>query len=139
MRGHFIWPRGHEELKLKVRGVTLNEPTDVVILASTGSALPGRGRRLATVHWEVADGQVTQPLLLQISISPLSFTDHAHRAPLAVLSMHTPTAVLPSMAKAELDGVMTIAATIAATATVMKAFRKMVREARKNIAFPSTK
>jgi hypothetical protein len=43
---------------------------------------------------------VTHPFLLQISISPLSLTDQAQRAPLAVLSMHMPTAVLPSTAKA---------------------------------------
>jgi hypothetical protein len=37
-----------------------------------------------------------------MSISPLSFTDHSQRAPLAVLSMHMPTAVLPSVACAAL-------------------------------------
>lgn len=58
---------------------------------------------LATVHSSVADGHVTHPFLLQISISPLSLTDQAQRAPLAVLSMHMPTAVLPSVAKAGVD------------------------------------
>jgi hypothetical protein len=58
-----------------------------------------------------ADGQYTQPLLLQMSISPLSFMDHSHRAPLAVLSMQTPTAVRPSMAKA---GVAAVTISIAA-------------------------
>jgi hypothetical protein len=38
-----------------------------------------------------------------MSISPLSLTDHAQCAPLAVLSMQMPTAVRPSMADAGLD------------------------------------
>jgi hypothetical protein len=55
---------------------------------------------VVTTHWAVADGQYTHPLLLQISISPFSFTFHSHRAPPAVLSMHKPTAVVPSVAYA---------------------------------------
>ena len=51
-----------------------------------------------------------------------AFVVHGPSAPLAVLSMHTPTAVLPSMAKAGLDA-MTVAAMMAAK--VMKASRKM--------------
>jgi hypothetical protein len=47
-----------------------------------------------------------------MSISPFLFTDHAHRAPPAVLSIHMPTAVLPSMAKVGVDSVRKIAATI---------------------------
>src|SRR5690606_21663679 len=70
---------------------TSNQPTDV-LMTVPGRMSPGRGLLLATVHWSVADGQVTQPFLLQMSISPLSFTDQAQRAPLAVLSMHMPTA-----------------------------------------------
>jgi hypothetical protein len=41
-----------------------------------------------------------------MSISPLSFTDQAHREPLALLSMQTPTAVRPSMAKAGVAAVV---------------------------------
>ena len=60
----------------------------------------GRGLPfLAMVHVPVADGQVTHPCLLQISIEPSLLTDHAQRAPLAVLSIHLPTAVLPSSAE----------------------------------------
>jgi hypothetical protein len=103
-------------LRLKSRGVTLNMPTDVMTTDPGGSDRPGRGRaRAATVHRDVAEGQVTQPFLLQISISPLSFTDHAHRAPVAVLSMHIPTAVRPSVADAEPNGATIIAATAART------------------------
>jgi hypothetical protein len=100
--------------RLKSRGVTLNIPTDVMTTAPGGSARPGRGlAREATVHCDVAEGQVTQPFLLQMSISPLSFTDHAHREPFAVLSMHIPTAVRPSVAEAEPNGAISIAATAA--------------------------
>ena len=81
----------------------LKMPTGIMTTAPTGSDRRGRGRvRDATVHWDVAEGQYTQPFLLQISISPLSFADHSHRAPLAVLSMQIPIAVLPSMTTAGL-------------------------------------
>jgi hypothetical protein len=81
----------------------------------TGSGVVGRFRPFrATVHSPVADGQVTHPLLFQISMEPSLLTDHAQRAPLAVLSMHWPTAVLPSVAKAEVDSVTPIIAMIAA-------------------------
>jgi hypothetical protein len=99
--------------------VTWNVPIGVFTLVPTGSDLGGRGRVLATEHWSVADGQKTQPLALQMSISPLSFTDHAQRAPLAVLSMQMPTAVLPSTAKAGVGSVTTIAATIAVKVMMM--------------------
>ena len=102
--------------RFKGRGVTRWKPHGIMMVAPTGSVRRGRGRpRAATVHSCSAPGQVTQPFLLQISISPLSFTDHAHRAPLAVLSMHIPTAVLPLVAKAALDGAMIIAAMAAST------------------------
>ena len=81
----------------------------------------GRGRPLlAAVQVPVADGQVMHPLLLQTSIDPSLLTDHAQRAPLAVLSIHLPTAVLPLMAEA-----------VDTTANTMMQDR--VREARENI------
>src|SRR5262249_443031 len=75
-----------------VRRPTLNTPSRVLTFAPRGSDRLGRGRWAATTHLPSADGQYTQPFLLQMSISPLSFTDHAHRAPVAVLSMHMLTA-----------------------------------------------
>jgi hypothetical protein len=71
------------------------------------------------------------PLLLQISIEPSSDTAHPQRAPLAVLSIHLPTAVLPSMAEAGVDSVTPITATIA---KVITAARDVVGA---NIVFPS--
>jgi hypothetical protein len=41
-----------------------------------------------------------QPFLLQMSIEPSSDTAHPQRAPVAVLSIHIPTAVLPLVAEA---------------------------------------
>jgi hypothetical protein len=54
------------------------------------------------------------PLLLQISIEPSSDTANPQRAPLAVLSMHMRTAVLPFVAEARPDSVTPITATIVA-------------------------
>jgi hypothetical protein len=56
-----------------------------------------------------------------MSISPLVFTDQAHLAPPAVLSMHMPTAVLPSIAKAGAGEASTIAAAIAARVVAPRA------------------
>lgn len=79
--GHFTWPRGHQGRRSKLRGLTLKMPTGVMTTAPTGSDRCGRGRvRDATVHWDVAEEQYTQPFLLQISISPLSFTDTSRAA-----------------------------------------------------------
>jgi len=74
------------------------------------------------------------PLLLQISIEPSSDTAHPQRAPLAVLSIHLPTAVLPSMAEAGVDSVTPITATIA---KVITAARDVVGGPGANIVFPS--
>src|SRR5829696_8447100 len=49
-----------------------------------------------------------------MSISPLPLTDQAHLAPFAVLSMHMPTAVLPSVAIAGVGIATTIAAVMVA-------------------------
>jgi hypothetical protein len=51
------------------------------------------------------------PFLLQTSIEPSADTAHPQRA---VLSIHMPTAVLPSVAEAGVDSVMPIKATIVA-------------------------
>lgn len=118
------------------RGATLYAPRGVLTIVPAGNPPVGRVRAVdTTVHLLVADGQYTQPLLLQMSISPLSFTDHAHRAPAAVLSMHMPTAVLPSVAKAGVDSMKTATATIAAHA--MPTRREVVRVVRKNMPTPS--
>lgn len=71
------------------------------------------------------------PLLLQTSIEPSSDTAHPQRA---VLSIHRPTAVLPSMAEAGVDSVTPIAATIA---KVITAARDIVGGPGANIVFPS--
>ena len=77
----------------------VNEPTTVLTSVPGGRAVLGRGwPLLATVHMPVADGQVKHPVLLQTPIEPSGFTAHEQRAPVAVLSIHLPTAVLPSMA-----------------------------------------
>lgn len=52
-----------------------------------------------TVHSLVADGQVIHPFLLQISIDPSLLMLQPQRE-LAALSIHIPTAVLPSVANA---------------------------------------
>jgi hypothetical protein len=54
------------------------------------------------------------PFLLQISIKPPSDTAHPQRAPLAVLSIHMRTAVLPIVAEAGVESVTPTAATIVA-------------------------
>jgi hypothetical protein len=74
------------------------------------------GARAAATHWASADGQVTHPFLLQMSIEPSLLTDHPQRAPLAVLSMHMPTAVLPFVAEAGVESVTAVTPTIARNA-----------------------
>src|SRR5687767_6504949 len=99
----------------------LNEPRAVFTSVPGGRAVVGRPLPfLATFPALVRYGQVTHPCLLQISIEPSLLTDHEQRAPLAVLSMQRPTAVLPSIAKT-VD-------VIANTTT-----QHRVREARENI------
>jgi hypothetical protein len=116
---HCTRPGGHCLLvKIeRVKGgffVTDSVPIGVLTVVPTGSGLVGRVLPLAAVHSPVADGQYTQPLALQMSISPLSFTDHAQRAPFAVLSMQIPTAFLPSIARAGVDSVAAIMTKVAA-------------------------
>ena len=125
-------PQGRVHFLSAQRPGILNEPTSVFTSVPGGRAVVGRGRPLlATVHVPVADGQVTHPLLLQMSIEPSLLTDHAQRAPLAVLSIHLPTAVLPSMAEA---GVDRTANTTTLAAKVMVAAQDLVRGARENIS-----
>jgi len=84
---------------IRLPDLTVKLPNCVLTTTPSGRYLDGRGRFLAIVHSSVAEGQYTQPFLLQISISPLSLTDQAQRI---LLSMHIPTAVRPSVAEAEL-------------------------------------
>lgn len=70
------------------------------------------GLRLADTHSDVADGQVTQPLLLQTSIEPSLLTAQPQRAPVAVLSMHAPTASRPFTAKLAVDSIVSASASM---------------------------
>ena len=81
-------------------GATVNLPIAVSTTTPGGSGWVGLVRRIVTSHVPFAVGQVTQPFLLQISISPFGLTLQTQRAPLAVLSMHMPTASRPVVAKA---------------------------------------
>jgi hypothetical protein len=90
-------------------------PIFVFTSVPTGRPLPGGlWLTLATVHSPSADGQVMHPVLLQISIEPSSDTAHPQRAPLAVLSIHMRTAVLPFVAEAGVESVTPTTATIVA-------------------------
>lgn len=77
--------------------VVVNVPRLVVTVVPGGNPVGGFvGKLRAALHSDSADAHVMQPLLLHTSIEPsFGFTLQPQRAPLAVLSMHAPTASLP--------------------------------------------
>jgi hypothetical protein len=106
-----------------------NIRTDVFTVAPTGKVLVGWGRPFAaTAQSPVADGQYTQPLLLQMSISPLSFTDHSLRSQ-CYRCRRRP--VRASMARAGVAAV-----TISIAAKVKTARWTVARKAEWIMAFP---